>query len=223
MSNSMQGTATAAGRAASARAGRVRKTLSEGLYTATPITRQILGICSTLAVTNRVDKALVMGSALIFVTGLSNLFLSLLRNLIPSRIRMIAEMAVVSTFVIVFDQFLRGFYWDISKQLGPYVALIITNCIVMGRAEAFALQNPPLISLLDGIANAAGYAMMLAIVGLFRELLGSGTILGFTVLSSAWYVKNLLLVLAPGAFFALGLLIWIFNVINPLAPMEKKK
>jgi Na+-transporting NADH:ubiquinone oxidoreductase subunit D len=203
--------------------GKWKQTLSEGLHTANPITRQILGICSTLAVTNRLDKSLVMGAALIFVTGLSNLFLSLLRKLIPNRIRMIAEMAVVSTFVIVIDQFLRGFYWDISRQLGPYVALIITNCIVMGRAEAFALQNPPLLSLLDGAANAAGYAMMLAIVGVFRELLGSGSILGITLLSPSWYEKNLLLVLAPGAFFALGLLIWIFNVLNPLAPMETKK
>ena len=204
-------------------AAKWKKTLGDGLYTANPITRQILGICSTLAVTNRVDKALVMGAALIFVTGLSNLFLSLLRRLIPNRIRMIAEMAVASPFVIVIDQFLRGFYWDISRQLGPYVALIITNCIVMGRGEAFALQNPPLLSLLDGAANAAGYAMMLAIVGIFRELLGSGSILGITLLSSAWYVKNQLLVLAPGAFFALGLLIWIFNVINPPVPRETKK
>jgi len=204
-------------------AAKWKKTLSDGLYTANPITRQILGICSTLAVTNRVDKALVMGAALIFVTGLSNLFLSLLRKVIPNRIRMIAEMAVVSTFVIVIDQFLRGFYWDISRQLGPYVALIITNRIVMGRGEAFALQNPPLLSLLDGAANAAGYALMLAIVGIFRELLGSGSILGITLLSSAWYVKNQLLVLAPGAFFALGLLIWIFNVINPPVPRETEK
>ncbi len=194
----------------------------DGLYTANPITRQILGICSSLAVTNRVDKALVMGLALIFVTGLSNLFLSLLRKVIPSRTRMIAEMAIVSTFVIVFDLFLRGFYWDISKQLGPYVALIITNCIVMGRAEAYALQNPPVLSLLDGLANGAGYAMMLLIVGVFRELVGSGTILGFTILSSSWYEKNLLLVLAPGAFFTLGSMLWIFNTISPLPTEEKK-
>jgi Na+-transporting NADH:ubiquinone oxidoreductase subunit D len=191
-----------------------KKTLSDGLYIANPITRQILGICSALAVTNRVDKSLVMGLALIFVTGLSNLFLSLLRRLIPNRVRLIAEMAVVSTFVIVIDQLLRGFYWGISRQLGPYVALIITNCIVMGRAEAFALQNPPLLSLLDGVANAAGYAMMLAVIGVFRELLGSGSILGVTLLSPAWYTTNQLLVLAPGAFFALGLLTWVFNLIR---------
>jgi Na+-transporting NADH:ubiquinone oxidoreductase subunit D len=215
--------AAAPGGAIAARPAKWRGVLREGLYTANPITRQILGICSCLAVTNRVDKALVMGLALIFVTGLSNLFLSLLRKAIPSRTRMIAEMAIVSTFVIVFDLFLRAFAWDISKQLGPYVALIITNCIVMGRAEAFALQNPPLLSLLDGMANGAGYAMMLTIVSMFRELLGSGSILGFTILSSAWYERNLLLVLAPGAFFTLGALIWVFNTLNPPAASAEAK
>jgi len=202
--------------------GKWKSVARDGLLSANPITRQILGICSSLAVTNRVDKALVMGLAVTFVTGLSNLFLSMLRKAIPSRTRMIAEMAVVSTFVIVFDLFLKGFAWDISKQLGPYVALIITNCIVMGRAEAYALQNPPLLSLLDGLANGAGYAMMLLIVGIFRELVGSGSILGFTILSPAWYERNLLLVLAPGAFFTLGALLWIFNTISPL-PSEDKK
>jgi Na+-transporting NADH:ubiquinone oxidoreductase subunit D len=194
----------------------------DGLATANPITRQILGICSALAVTNRVDTALVMGLALIFVTGLSNLFLSTLRKAIPSRIRMIAEMAIVSTFVIVIDLALRAFFWDISKQLGPYVALIITNCIVMGRAEAYALQNPPMLSLLDGVANAAGYAMMLLIVGVFRELVGSGSILGITILSPLWYEKNLLFVLGPGAFFTLGALLWVFNTISPLPQQDKK-
>ena len=221
MSNSMHHASV--GVMTAGKAGKWKQTLRDGLVEMNPITRQILGICSTLAVTNRLDKALVMGSALIFVTGLSNLFLSLLRNLIPSRIRMIAEMAVVSTFVIVFDQFLRGFAWDLSRQLGPYVALIITNCIVMGRAEAFALQNPPVLSLLDGVANGAGYAIILAIIGIFREILGSGSILGYTLLPASLYERNLLLVLAPGAFFALGFLIWIFNALKPQTPLEAKK
>ena len=218
-SNARQATLSAAG---ARKPSKWKGVVRDGLWTSNPITRQILGICSSLAVTNRVDKAMVMGLALIFVTGLSNLFLSMLRKQIPSRTRMIAEMAIVSTFVIAFDLALRAFYWDISKQLGPYVALIITNCIVMGRAEAYALQNPPLLSFLDGVANGAGYAMMLLIVGVFRELVGSGSILGFTILSPLWYEKNLLFVLAPGAFFTLGALLWVFNTISPL-PQEDKK
>ena len=164
-----------------------------------------------------------MGAALIFVLAMSNLFVSLLRNLIPSRIRMIAEVAIIATFVIFLDQMLRAFYWDMSRQLGPYVALIITNCIVMGRAEAFALQNPPIPSLLDGVANGIGYALILLIIGVLRELIGSGTIMGITILSEQWYMKNLLFVLAPGAFFAAGFLIWVFNTIIPPQTVEVPK
>jgi Na+-transporting NADH:ubiquinone oxidoreductase subunit D len=189
--------------------------LKDGVYRTNPVTYQVLGICIFLAITTRVENALVMGFALIFVTAMSNLIVSVLRNSIPRRIRMIVEVAIIATFVIFFDQFLKAFYWDMSKRLGPYVALIITNCIVMGRAEAFAIQNPPLPSLVDGIANGIGYALILVLIALSRELLGFGTILGFTVLSPAWYQRNLLFIMAPGAFFMAGFLIWILNFVNP--------
>lgn len=203
--------------------GKGKETLLGGVYKANPVTHQVLGICIFLAVTNRLSSALVMGGALIFVTGMSNLFVSTLRTRIPRRIRMIAEVAIIATFVILFDQFLKAFYWDMSKQLGPYVALIITNCIVMGRAEAFGMQNPPLVSLLDGVANGVGYALILVIIGTFRELVAFGTVLDYTILSKTWYQGNLLFVLAPGAFFAAGFLIWIMNTINRPESTETKK
>ncbi len=192
--------------------GRGRETMREGIWTNNPVGVQVLGICPALAVTNKLENSLVMGAALIFVITLSNLFVSLLRNVTPRRIRMIAEVAIIATFVIVFDQFLKAFYWDMSKQLGPYVALIITNCIVMGRAEAFGMHNPPLLSVVDGFANGIGFTMMLAVVGFFRELLGYGTLLGFTVLSPEWYPANHVMVAAPGAFIALGFLVAALNV-----------
>jgi Na+-transporting NADH:ubiquinone oxidoreductase subunit D len=195
--------------------------LKDGIYRTNPVTYQVLGICIFLAITTKVENALVMGFALIFVTAMSNLIVSLLRNAIPRRIRMIAEVAIIATFVIFFDQFLKAFYWDMSKQLGPYVALIITNCIVMGRAEAFAIQNPPIPSLVDGIANGIGYALILVLIALARELLGFGTILGYTVLSPAWYERNIVFIMAPGAFFMAGFLIWVLNFINPPAEEEK--
>jgi Na+-transporting NADH:ubiquinone oxidoreductase subunit D len=194
--------------------------LQDGVYRTNPVTYQVLGICIFLAITTRVQNALVMGFALIFVTAMSNLIVSVLRNSIPRRIRMIVEVAIIATFVIFFDQFLKAFYWDMSKRLGPYVALIITNCIVMGRAEAFAIQNPPLPSLVDGIANGIGYALILVLIALSRELLGFGTILGYTVLSPAWYERNILFIMAPGAFFMAGFLIWVLNYINP--PKEEE-
>ena len=198
-------------------------TLKEGAWANNPLAIQVLGICSALAVTNRLENSLVMGAALIFVCVGSNLLVSLLRKVTPYRFRMIAEVAIIATFVIVFDQFLRAFYWDMSKQLGPYVGLIITNCIVMGRAEAFALQNPPILSIVDGIANGLGYAVVLAIIGFFRELLGAGEILGHEVPGfSSWYTPNQLMILAPGAFFALGIVIGIFNWIKGPEPQEKK-
>jgi Na+-transporting NADH:ubiquinone oxidoreductase subunit D len=186
-------------------------TLKDGAWTNNPLAIQVLGICSALAVTNRLENSLVMGAALIFVCVGSNLFVSLLRKYTPHRIRMIAEVAIIATFVILFDQFLKAFYWDMSKQLGPYVGLIITNCIVMGRAEAFALQNPPVLSIVDGLANGFGYAVILAIIGFFRELLGTGKVMGYTMLDGQWYTPNQLMILAPGAFFALGVIIAIFN------------
>jgi Na+-transporting NADH:ubiquinone oxidoreductase subunit D len=195
--------------------GKGRAILLEGIYKANPVTKQVLGICIFLAVTNRVANSLVMGAALTFVTAMSNLFISTLRNSIPRRIRMIAQVAIIATFVIIIDQLFRGFYWSMSKQLGPYVALIITSCVVMGRAEAYAMQNPPLPSLLDGLANGIGYAIILVLIGVVRELVGAGTILGFTILPPAWYVSNLIFLLAPGAFFTGGFLIWILETLNP--------
>jgi len=194
--------------------GRAKQTLREGFWHNNPISVQILGICSALAVTNRLENSLVMAAALIFVCVGSNLFVSLLRNITPRRIRLIAEVAIIATFVILFDQFLKAFYWDMSQMLGPYVGLIITNCIIMGRAEAFALQNPPLLSIVDGLANGLGYAMVLAIIGFFRELLGTGCVLGYTLLSPQWYTPNQLMILAPGAFIALGFLVALFNLIK---------
>ncbi len=210
------------GGAGGACGGKGIQTLREGVWTNNPISIQVLGICSALAVTNRLANALVMGGALIFVTVGSNLFVSLLRKVTPRRVRMIAEVAVIATFVIVFDQFLKAFYWDMSKQLGPYVGLIITNCIVMGRAEAFALQNPPLVSIVDGFANGLGYAVVLALIGVVRELLGAGTLLGHSFGALSWYTPNQVMVLAPGAFFTLGFLIALYNVLRGPQPDDAK-
>ena len=194
--------------------------MQDGIYKANPVTKQVLGICIFLAVTNRLSNSLVMGAALIFVLSMSNLFISVLRSHIPNRIRMIAEVAIIATFVILLDQFFKAFFWDISRSLGPYVALIITNCIVMGRAEAFAMQNPPLASTIDGIANGIGYAIILAIIGLFRELIGAGSILGYTILPETIYPRNVLFLLAPGAFISAGFLIWILNSVSPESEEE---
>jgi Na+-transporting NADH:ubiquinone oxidoreductase subunit D len=197
-------------------------TLKEGAWTNNPLAIQVLGICSALAVTNRLENSLVMGAALIFVCVGSNFFVSILRKATPHRIRMIAEVAIIATFVILFDQFLKAFYWDMSKQLGPYVGLIITNCIVMGRAEAFALQNPPIVSMVDGLANGFGYAVILAIIGFFRELIGTGKVMGYELLSAEWYTPNQLMILAPGAFIALGIVIAVFNRLKGPDPEENK-
>jgi Na+-transporting NADH:ubiquinone oxidoreductase subunit D len=204
--------------------GKGMLTFKDGAWTTNPLAVQVLGICSALAVTNRLENSLVMGVALIFVCVGSNLFVSLLRKVTPHRIRMIAEVAIIATFVILFDQFLKAFYWEMSKQLGPYVGLIITNCIVMGRAEAFALQNPPILSMVDGGANGVGYAVALALIGFFRELLGTGGLacMGITISISQWYTPNQLMILAPGAFFALGILIAFFNALKGPQTEEKK-
>jgi len=202
--------------------GRGKQTFLEGVWASNPIAIQILGICSALAVTNRLENSLVMGGALIFVITMSNVLVSALRSFTPRRIRMIAEVAIIATFVILFDQFLKAFYWDMSRRLGPYVGLIITNCIVMGRAEAFALQNPPLLSAIDGLANGVGYAVVLAVIGFFRELIGSGEVLGHRILAAEWYVPNQLMVLAPGAFIGLGLLIALFNTLRKPESEERR-
>ena len=201
--------------------GKGKEIMREGLWTNNPISIQILGVCSALAVTNRLENSIVMGIALIFVCVGSNLFVSLLRNVTPRRIRLIAEVAIIATFVILFDLFLEAFYWEMSQTLGPYVGLIITNCIVMGRAEAFAMQNSPIPSIVDGVANGLGYAVILAIIGFVRELLGFGciSISEYTLNLPDWYTPNQLMVLAPGAFIALGFLIALFNLIK--GPQEE--
>ncbi|MDY0166778.1 MAG: electron transport complex subunit RsxE [Thermoguttaceae bacterium] len=191
--------------------GRGLAVFKEGSWTSNPVAVQTLGICPTLAVTTRLENSLVMGGAMIFVTVGSSFMLSLLRHTTPRRIRLIASVAVIATFVILIDQFLKGFYWEMSRQLGPYVGLIITNCIVLGRAEAFAMQNKPQLAVVDAFAAGLGFAGVLAVVGFFRELLGEGTVLGFTVLGPEWYTKNLVMVLAPGAFVVMGFLIAFFN------------
>jgi Na+-transporting NADH:ubiquinone oxidoreductase subunit D len=177
-----------------------------------PITIQVLGICSALAVTVKMETAAVMSVALTVVLIGSNFFISLLRNAIPTKIRMIVEMAVIASLVILTDQILKAYMFDVSRQLSVFVGLIITNCIVMGRAEAFALQNPPKLSVLDAIGNGLGYSLILIIVATVREILGSGTWYGYTVLPEA-YIGNGLALLAPGAFIIVGLVIWVQRTI----------
>ena len=185
----------------------IKKVIVDPLSDNNPVTIQILGVCSALAVTTKVETALVMAASLTTVTAFSNLAISLMRNLIPGKIRIIVELAVVSTLVIVADQFLRAFLFDVSRQLSVFVGLIITNCIVMGRLEAYALQNKPGLSFLDGLGNGLGYSAVLLVVGSARELLGFGTWYGLRLLPEG-YQGNGLMLLAPGAFFCLGLLIW---------------
>ncbi len=172
-----------------------------------PITLQVLGICSALAVTSKLETALVMSGALAAVLISSNVVISMLRNKIPSSIRVITQLAIIASLVIVADQVMKAYLFDVSKQLTVFVGLIITNCIVMGRAEAFAMANPPGKSALDGLGNSIGYAAILIFVGFFRELLGSGTLMDKQVLGD-WYQPNGLMVMSPGAFFLIGLLIW---------------
>ncbi|MCK0714324.1 NADH:ubiquinone reductase (Na(+)-transporting) subunit D [Chromohalobacter sarecensis] len=180
-----------------------------------PIALQVLGICSALAVTNSMSVSLVMGLAVIAVTACSNLFVSLIRQHIPSSIRIIVQMTIIASLVIVVDQVLKAYAYEMSKQLSVFVGLIITNCIVMGRAEAYAMQNGPVMSFLDGVGNGLGYAVILLIVGFFRELFGSGSVFGFTVLTpvqdGGWYVPNGLMLLPPSAFFVIGLIIWVLR------------
>lgn len=187
---------------------KARQVFADGLLLNNPVFIQVLGICSTLAVTNVLENTLVMCIGLVFTTGLSNFSLSIIRTLIPGRIRMIVETLVIASWVIVFDIIIKATLPDISKALGAYVGLIITNCIVMGRAEGFALANKPMISLADGIANGLGYSWVLLAVAFVRELLGAGTIWGVRVLGDWWTNWNIM-VMAPGGFFVLAILIWI--------------
>lgn len=183
-----------------------------------PIALQVLGICSALAVTSSLKVTLVMCIALTLVTAFSSFFVSVVRNYTPGSIRMIIQMTIIASLVIVVDQILKAVAYDISKQLSVFVGLIITNCIVMGRAEAFAMKNPPVASFVDGIGNGMGYSLMLIALGVIRELFGSGTLLGYEILSlvqnGGWYVSNGLLLLPPSAFFLIGLIIWALRTVK---------
>lgn len=188
--------------------GAVKRIFIDDMGAKNPVFVQILGICSTLAVTNVLKNTVVMCLGLIFATSLSAFVVSLLRNVMPSRVRMMVETLIIAAFVIVVDIVLRAYVPDIARQLGPYVGLIITNCIIMGRMEAFALSNPPLLSFMDGVASGVGYSYVLVIIAIFRELLGSGTFWGIPVLGD-WWTKWSIMVMAPGAFFMLAIFIWI--------------
>ncbi|MGC8737143.1 MAG: NADH:ubiquinone reductase (Na(+)-transporting) subunit D [Candidatus Hydrogenedens sp.] len=196
-----------------------RSALIDPLFNNNPIALQILGICSALAVTTKLDKAIVMAISLTVVTAFSNLSISLIRNLVPTNVRIIIQLTIIASLVIIADQILKAFVPTISKQLSVFVGLIITNCIVMGRAEAYAMQNPPWVSFLDGIGNGLGYSMILIVLGIFRELFGSGKILGYTVLKTVneggWYYPNGILLMAPGALFMIAMLIWLLRTWKP--------
>jgi len=189
-----------------------KKTFFEPIIHNNPVTIQILGICSALAVTTQLKPSLVMGIAVTVIIALSNLIVSLIRSFIPKKIRIIVEMTIIATMVILVDQILRAYMFDVSKQLSVFVGLIITNCIVLGRLEGFALTNKPVPSILDGIGNGIGYSLILVAVGAFREIFGAGTFMGYSVipqaLYNAGYENNGLMVLAPGAFILLGLIVW---------------
>lgn len=184
-----------------------------------PIALQILGICSALAVTTKLETAVVMAIAVIFVTAFSSFFISAIRNFIPNSIRIIVQMAIIASLVIVVDQLLRAYAYDISKQLSVFVGLIITNCIVMGRAEAFAMKEGPVDSFIDGIGNGLGYGAILIVVAFLRELVGSGKLFGMivfeTVNNGGWYQANGLFLLAPSAFFIIGFVIWLLRTFKP--------
>ncbi|MFL0798681.1 MAG: NADH:ubiquinone reductase (Na(+)-transporting) subunit D [Cellvibrionaceae bacterium] len=197
----------------------VKEALFRPVFDNNPVVLQILGICSALAVTTSMNVTMVMCVALTAVTAFSNLFVSLIRNHIPGNIRIICQMTIIASLVILVDQILKAVAYDISKQLSVFVGLIITNCIVMGRAEAFAMKNPPGISFMDGIGNGLGYSVVLIIVGVIRELFGAGKLFGIEILPLAteggWYVNNGMLLLPPSAFFLIGLLIWVIREWKP--------
>jgi Na+-transporting NADH:ubiquinone oxidoreductase subunit D len=196
-----------------------KEVLLNPIFKNNPIALQILGICSALAITSSLKTALVMCIALTVVTAFSNLFISLVRNQIPSSIRIIVQMTIIASLVIVVDQILQAYAFAIAKQLSVFVGLIITNCIVMGRAEAFAMSNPPMPSFMDGIGNGLGYSVVLLFVGFIRELFGAGTLFGFEVLplieNGGWYQANGLLLLPPSSFFIIGLFIWLLRSYQP--------
>ncbi len=189
-----------------------KKIVLDPLLDNNPIALQVLGICSALAVTSKLSTALIMCLALTSVTACSNFSISLIRKHVPSSIRIIVQMTIIASLVIVVDQLLKAYAFSTSKELSVFVGLIITNCIVLGRAEAFAMKNPPVLSFFDGIGNGLGYSIILILVGTVRELLGSGSLLGYPILplttDGGWYYSNGLMLLPPSAFFIIGLLIW---------------
>lgn len=198
---------------------KVKELLFKPILDNNPIALQILGICSALAVTSSLKVTLVMCVALTLVTAFSNFFVAVVRNYVPNSIRIIVQMTIIASLVILVDQVLKAVAYDISKQLSVFVGLIITNCIVMGRAEAFAMKNPPIPSFLDGIGNGLGYSALLIVLGVTRELFGSGKLLGFEILplttEGGWYVSNGMLLLPPSAFFLIGLIIWALRSYKP--------
>ena len=198
---------------------RFRETIVAPIFDNNPIALQILGICSALAVTSSMQVTVVMCLALTAVTAFSNLFISMIRNAIPSSIRIIVQMIIIASLVIVVDQIMKAVAYEISKQLSVFVGLIITNCIVMGRAEAYAMKNPPIPSFFDGIGNGLGYSVVLLAVGFFRELFGAGKLFGIEILplvtEGCWYNPNGLLLLPPSAFFLIGLFIWALRAAKP--------
>ncbi len=201
--------------------GKVKRIVFDNFGAKNPVFVQILGICSTLAVTNSIKNTLVMSLGLIFSTAFSAFFVSILRKVLPSRIRMMVETLIIAAFVIIVEIVLRAFVPDIARQLGPYVGLIITNCIIMGRMEAFALTNPPVLSFIDGFTSGAGYAYVLLIVSVFRELLGAGTLWGVPILGD-WWTNWAIMIMPPGAFFMLAVLIWVVKGLI-MKPKEEKK
>ncbi|NCO50700.1 MAG: NADH:ubiquinone reductase (Na(+)-transporting) subunit D [Deltaproteobacteria bacterium] len=194
---------------------KARDVLLDPLFSKNPIGLQILGICSALAVTSKLETVVAMSLAVIFVVAFSNLSISLIRRQVPDSIRIIVEITIIASLVIIVDQFLKAFAFEISKQLSVFVGLIITNCIVLGRAEAFAMKNPPGLSFIDGIGNGLGYSLVLFLVAFCRELLGAGKLFGLTLLPTVseggWYLPNGLMLLPPSAFFIIGLLIWVLR------------
>ena len=194
---------------------KTREILLSPIFTDNPIALQILGVCSALAVTSSLKVTLVMCLALTVVTAFSNFFIACIRNQVPGSIRIIVQMIIIASLVIVVDQVLKAYAYEVSKQLSVFVGLIITNCIVMGRAEAFAMQNPPIPSFFDGIGNGLGYSVVLLFVATVRELIGSGSLYGFEILplvtNGGWYYSNGLMLLPPSAFFVIGGFIWLLR------------
>ncbi|MBM7614892.1 NADH:ubiquinone reductase (Na(+)-transporting) subunit D [Alkaliphilus hydrothermalis] len=193
----------------------IKNIFSTGIFNDNPVYRQLLGICSALAVTNLMLNSLVMGLGLVFVTAFSSMTVSIIRQYIPRHIRMMVQTLIISAYVIIVDIVLKAYYPSMSEALGPYVGLIITNCIIMGRCESFAQKNSPIPSFIDGVANGLGYTFVLLSVAFFRELLGFGSLFGIPVLGD-WWVRWIFMIMPPGAFFMMAILIWVTNSLSPV-------